>query len=103
MVGANVVATEGYELVQHGEGVSHPSIGAFGNCPSSFFFDRDSFLSTDGHEVLCNDVSRNRAKVKALTTRDNGREDFMRLRGGKDEFYMRRRFFQSLEQGIKRR
>ncbi len=43
------------------------------------------------------------AEVEALAAGEDGGQDLVRLGGGEDEFHVRRRFFERLEQGVERR
>ena len=51
-------------------------------------------------EVLGDGFSGNRTQIEALATREDGRQDLVNLRGGENEFDVRRWFFERLEQGV---
>ena len=60
----------------------------------------DHFLFQN-HAQMPNDLLRRHIlEVKLQTTRQHRGRQFLRIRGGQQEFHMRRRFFQCFEQRI---
>ena len=54
-------------------------------------------------EVLDDECVRNAAQIEPLTTRENGRQDFLRLRRSEHELHMGRGLFQRLQERIEGR
>ena len=96
------ITTKRHELVQHGLGITHPTISPLADGKGGLFVEIHAFQIGDVEQMFGDDRQRDAAQVKALTTADDRRQDLVRLRGGEDEFHMRRRLFQSLQQGVKR-
>ena len=94
------VAAEGDELVEHRLGVAHAAVGPFGDGPGGGFFEGDAFLAGDVEQVLGDRFRGDRPQVEALAAGEDGGQDFVRLGGGEDEFHVRRRFFERLEQRV---
>lgn len=96
----DVAAAEGDELVEHGLGVAHAAVSDAGNAECSRFCESYALLGSDVHQVLGDDGGGNRPQVEALAAGEDGGKDFVRLRGGKDEFDVWRGFFKRFEQGV---
>ena len=65
--------------------------------------ERDFFLARDELQMLRDQICGNPMQIEALAATQDCRQNFLRLRRRKNELHMRRRFFESLQQRIKRR
>jgi len=90
-------SAESDELVEHGLSVTHAAVGSFCDGPSCGVIKGDAFILSNVQEVLGNDIGGDGAEVKALASRDNGGENFVRLCGGEDKFDVFGRFFEGFE------
>ena len=96
----NLIATKRYELIEHRLRITHAAVSPFGNRPCRRLIQGNAFLLGNVRQMLGNRFRRNRSQIETLTTRKNGRQNLVHLCGRKDEFHMRRRLFQGLQQGI---
>lgn len=95
------VSAEGNELVEHGLGIAHATIGTLGNGPSSGVIDFDPFLSGNVLEVSGDNVRGDGAEVKTLAARDDGGKNLVGFGGGEDEFDVGRGLLEGFEEGVK--
>ena len=96
-------AGEADHLVEDGQGVAHPAVGLEGNDVEGFRLGRDSLFGGDVGQV-CHDVLHADAlEVVYLATGEDGGQNLVLLRRGKDEDGVARRLFQRLEEGVKGR
>ena len=90
-------ATEGDHLIEDGLGVAHASVGQAGNGAKCFGGDFYAFGFSDLGKFFDDDLIGDGAKTQTLATGDYGRQDFVGLGSGKDELYVRGRFFEGFE------
>ena len=104
-VGLDVASRQGYDLVQHGEGVAHAAVRFSGDHAKCIFGPSRPFLRKHGGQPR-NDVRNTDAsKVEALATRKNRRcrlLDLLRLGGREDEDHPRWWLLEDLQQGVPR-
>ena len=80
--------------------VAHSAVGPFCDGPSGGLLECDALLAGDVEEVLGDGFRGDGPEVEALAAREDGGEDFIRLGGGEDEFHVRWRFFERLEERV---
>ena len=92
--------TERYCLVEDAQCVAHAAIGLLGNHRQCLLFILDAFLL--GHVLQMGDgvLHRHAFEVVDLTTRDDGWQNLVFLRGGKDEDDVCRRLLECLQKCV---
>ena len=96
----DLVSAEGHELIQHGLRIAHAALRALADGVGGLFIEVHTLQLRDVQQVLGNDRIGDAAQVKALAAADDGGQDLVGLRGGKDELHVLRRLLQRLEQRI---
>ena len=92
--------TERHCLVEDAQRVAHSAISLLGNHCQRLLFILDAFLL--GHVLQMGDgiLHRHAFEVVDLTTRDDGWQNLVLLRGGKDEDDVCRRFLKRLQECV---
>jgi hypothetical protein len=57
----------------------------------------DFFFAGNELQMLRDKVGRNAVKIEPLAPTEDGRQNFLRLGRGENEFHMRRRFFERFQ------
>ena len=96
-------AAEGHRLVKDGEGVAHGTIGLGGYYVQGFVVNAHPFLFCDAAQVPYHVRNADPVEVIGLAAAQDGGENLVLLRSGKDENGMCRRFLQGFEEGVERR
>ena len=96
----DVFAREAHHLVEDGECVAQGAVGFLCDDVEGFGLGTDAFALGDKGQMLCDVIHCNPLEIKDLTTRQNGWDDFVLLRGGEDELGIRGRLFQGLQEGV---
>ena len=95
-----VLSCERHELVEHRQRVAQRPVGLLGDDVQRFFLGLHPFLRSNvlqmGHGVWHRDA----VEVEDLTTRQDGGQDLVFLRGGQDEDGVGRRFLQGLQKRV---
>ena len=97
------VAAKADELVERGFGVAHGAVRAARDGVERRFVNFHLFQFRDVREVFGDERGRDPAQVKTLATRENRRQNLLRVGRGEHEFHVRRRLFERLEQRVERR
>ena len=95
-----VLLRGGGALVQERERIAQAPIGANGDEVRCVVGQGKVALFGDMEQVLLDVFHRNAVEFVALAAGEDGERDFLRLRGGQDEKYMGRRFFQGFQERI---
>jgi len=90
-------------LVERRLGVAKPPFRAAGDRQKRVLVHLNLLGLGDHAKPLHEKRHRDAAEVEALAAGNDGRQDLLRLGGGKNEFDVRRRLFEGLEQGVERR
>ena len=98
-----VLACKGDELVKHGQGVAKGPVCFLGDDVERFFLGIHPFLRRNVLQVRHGVGHRDAVEVEDLTTRQDGGQDLVFLRGGQDEDGVGRRFLQGLQKRVERR
>ena len=96
----DVLARKTHHLVEDGERVAQGAVGLLCDDVQRLGFGIDAFALCDIGQVLGDVVHRDALEVEDLAARQNGRDDFVFFRRGEDELGVRRRLFQSLQEGV---
>ena len=96
----NVFARETDHLVENGECVAQGAIGFLGDDVERFGFGGDAFARGNESEMFRNILNGDALEVENLATGKNGRNDFVFFGRGQNEFGIRWRLFQSLQEGV---
>ena len=91
------------QLIEHRLGVAQSAIGASRDRVRRRRRERDLLVLRDELQMIGDQIRRNPMKIEALTAAQNCRQNFLRLGRGEDEFHMRRRFLERLEQRVEGR
>ena len=91
---------EGHGLVKYGECIPHCSVRLVSYHMQGFIVDGDILIFRHHPEVADDVVHRNPVEIIGLASGQDGRENLVLFRGGKDEYGMCRRLLQCLEEGI---
>ncbi len=94
------VAGKGHHAVEKTQGVTHAAVGLAGYHLKCLDFGLDFFLAANKFEAIANGCLGNTTEVEALHAGENGMRNLADFCGGKDEYHMRRWFFQGLQQGV---
>jgi hypothetical protein len=89
-------------LVEQRLGVPHRALGGPGDEGEGLRLDPSAFGLGDGRQIRADHVRLDAAQVEPLTAREYGHRDLTDLRGGKDEFGVRRRLLERFEQRVER-
>jgi len=92
----DVGAAECYGLVEDGEGVAHGPVGFHRYDVEGLVVDGDALLGGDTAEVADYIGDADAVEIICLAAGEDGREDFVLLRGGEDEDCVCRWFFKRL-------
>lgn len=87
-------------MIEHGLGIAHATVRAFGDGPGGGGIEGDVFHGSDVEEVVSNDLAGDGAEIEALAAGEDGGKDFLDLGGGEDEFYVFGGFFEGFEEGV---
>ena len=90
-------------LVENGKAVAGGAFGGARDQSKRFGRDIGAFLRADVGEVVGQGFGREALQVETLAARQDGDGDLADLGRREDEFHMRRRFFQRLQQRVERR
>jgi len=90
------------QLVEQTQCIPHRPAGQTSQMNQQVFFIVNLLLLKNLAQLGDNGLRSHRRKVKPLTAGLNSRQDFIGFGRGKDEFHMRRRFLQNLQQRIER-
>ena len=94
------LAGEADHLVEDGKGVAQGSVGLLGDDVQGLSFCIDAFARSYESKVLGNVIDGDALEVVDLASRKDGRDDLVLLGGGEDEFGVRWRLFEGLEEGV---
>ena len=98
----NFLAAEADQLIEHRFGIAQSAFGPAGDGVRGRGRECDFLLSGDELEMLRNQVRGDAVQVEALAAAQDCRQNFLRLGRGENEFHVRRRLFQRLEQCVER-
>ena len=98
----NFLATKGDQLIEHRFGIAQSAFGAAGDGVRGRGLERDFLLSGDELQMLRNQIRRDAVQVEALAAAQDCRQNFLRLSRCENEFHVRWRLFEGLEQGVER-
>ena len=98
----NLFAAKADELVERGFRVAHSAVGAAGDGVQRRVVDLHFFLLRDLSQVSDDERRGNPAQVESLATREDRRQDFLRLGRRKHELHVPRRLFKRLEKRVER-
>ena len=87
-------------LVENGQPVTHRSFGGMGHKRDRLALRSDAFLFNDLGKMPRQQVHRNTLQVEALAPRQHRHRHFLHLGRRKQEFDVRRRLFQRLQQRV---
>ena len=87
-------------LVQQRQGIARRAFGGTRDQRQGAVLDGDIFLLRQGGEIGGQLGAVDAAQVETLAARQNRHRNLADFRGGEDEFHMRRRLFQGLEQAV---
>ena len=93
----NVVAAEGYCLVEQGQSVAHRSVGFLGYDVQSVVADGDLLRSRYILHIAHHISNRDTVEIVCLAAREDGRKDLVLLGGGQDEDGVCRRLLEGLQ------
>ena len=89
-----------YRLVEQGQRIARRAFGGAGDQGQRAFLDLDLFLFRQGGQIGGQFGAVDAAQIETLAARQHRHRHFADLGGGENEFHMRRRFFQRLEQAV---
>ena len=87
-------------LIQQGQAVADRALGGAGDQGQGVLFDLHPLAVGDAGEVFDEDFRLDAAQIEALAAGQDGHRHLADLGGGEDEFGVRRRLFQRLQQGV---
>src|SRR3984957_13318440 len=96
------ISAEGHQLIQHRLCISQPSLRGYCDRGGRILVEADLLFCRDESEMLGNRQSWDPSQVESLASTQDGWQNLVRLRGGKYENYVSRRFLQSFQQRVKR-
>ena len=98
----NAVAAEADELVERGLGVAHAAVRTARDGLEGGVIDLHLFFFGDLLEVADDERGGDAAEIEALAAGENGGQNLLRIGGGEEEFHMRGRFLEGLQQRVER-
>ena len=96
----DVFSRETHHLVEDRQSVAQGAVSLLGDDVQGLGFSVDTFALGYISQVFLDVFNCNSFEIKYLTAREDGRDDFVFLCGGKDELGVRRRLLQGLQEGV---
>ncbi len=101
-VGRDRAGAVGNRLIEQRERITDRALGGAGDRGQRLGIGGDPFEAADPREMRHQPVGAHPAQIEALAARQDGDGNLVDIRRGEDEFRMRRRLFQRLQEGVER-
>ena len=98
----DLVAAKRDQLIEHRFRVAQSAIRAARDRMRRRRLERDLLFSGDELQMLRDQVRRDAVQIETLAAAQDRRQDLLRLGRREDEFHVRRRLFERLEQRVER-